>query len=85
MTKFKLNLKERIKTKLFWMEFLLLCSLIFGIAYNIWPAHWLYIATFISWVPVLLVLIVAILFAWIINPIQSLIKKIKEKHKDVVD
>jgi len=74
----KLHLKERIKRPLFWIGFLLAISLTFGIAYNIWQEHWLYIATFIPWIPLIGFFGVALVFAWIINPIRSLIERKKE-------
>jgi len=83
----KLHLKERIKTKLFWIEFLIATSVIFGTAYNIWQDHWLYVATFIPWIPLIGFFAVQLVFAWIVNPIRWVIAKRKKKKEDknVVD
>lgn len=82
----KLHLKERIKRPLFWVGVLIALSVIFGILYNIFGHHWMYIGAILPWGPLTLFAVVGIIFAWIINPIRGLIRKIKEKKKkDVVD
>jgi hypothetical protein len=83
----KLHLKERIKTKIFWIGFLLTSSLFFGIAYNIWSEHWIYVAIFIPWIPLIAFFALQLVFAWIVNPIRWVIEKRKKKKEDenVVD
>ena len=75
----KLNLKERIKGPRFWIGFLLITSVIFGILFRIFDKRWLYIATFIPWIPLILFTAVSMVFAWIINPIRALIERRKNK------
>lgn len=78
----KLNLKQRIKRLLFWVIFLLIISLIFGILFKIFGYHWMYVIALIPWIPLILFIIVGILYAWVINPIRSLIKKKKNKKEE---
>ena len=79
--KFKLNLKERIKRPFFWLWPCLIISVIFAIIYRSseYYAHWAYVGMLICWIYPVLLTIVGIVFAWIINPIRALIKKIKER------
>jgi len=75
----KLNLKERIKRPWFWIGVLLALSVIFGFLYKFIGAEWMYYAAIIPWAPLSLFIVVGIVFAWIINPLRALIKKIKER------
>lgn len=77
----KLDLIKRMKSPYFWVWTLLAISVIFGILFNIFNEHWMYVATFVPWIPIVLFFGVSMVFAWIINPIRALITKIKNKKK----
>jgi len=77
----KLDLLKRMKSPYFWVWTLLAISVIFGVLFRIFDEHWLYVATFIPWIPITLFFAVAMVFAWIINPIRALIQRRKEKKK----
>jgi len=75
----KLNLKERIKRPWFWVTVLIITSVTFGFIHKFTGSDWSYYAAFAPWGLLIPFIIVGIVFAWIINPIRALIKKIKER------
>ena len=77
----KLNLKERIKRPLFWVSVLLITSVVFGFVYKFTGMQWSYYAAIGPWGLLIPFAVVGIVFAWIINPIRSLIQKRKDKKK----
>lgn len=77
----KINFKEIIKLKIFWIITMMAIALTFGILYKIFGSHWLYVSTIISWIPLAAFVIITIAYAWIINPIRKLIEKRKEKKE----
>lgn len=74
----RFNLRNPIN----WMFIFGAISLIFGVLFRIFDQHWMYTAALIPWIPIILFTGIGIIFAWIINPIRALIKKIKEKKKE---
>jgi len=74
-----MNLK--IKNPGFWVAACLIVSIIFGFLYKFTNIDWMYYAAFAPWTLLIVYTVVAIIFAWIINPIRALITKIKEKRK----
>lgn len=79
------RIKKFLSNPINWVWILGGISLVFGILWNIFNAHWLYIAAIIPWVPISLFVVVSIIFAWIINPIRALIRHIKNKKDDADD
>jgi len=75
-----MKLKERIKNITFWLVISLAITLILGIITRITGSDVFLKATIISCIPWVLFIIVAIIFAWIINPIKSFIQKIKDSR-----
>ena len=62
-----------------WAAILALLCVRFGFIFKFTGAHCSYIAAIVPWVPLGLFAVVGIVFAWIVNPIRALIKKIKER------
>ena len=62
-----------------WAVLLMVISVIFGFIYKFTGIHWTYIAAIVPWAPLGLFIVVGIVFAFIINPIRALRKKIKER------
>ena len=75
----KLNLKERIKRPWFWVTVMLITSVVFGFVHKFTGTQWSYYAAFAPWALLIPFAVVGIIFAWIINPLRALIKKIKER------
>ena len=69
-----------LKNPWMWVTLLAVISVIFGFIYKFTGIDWTYTAAFIPWAPIGLFIVVGIVFAWIINPIRALIKKIKDKR-----
>ena len=78
----KFDLKERIKRPWFWVVVLIAISVIFGFVFKFTGARWAYITAIVPWGPLALFIVVGVIFAWIINPIRALIRKIKEKKAE---
>lgn len=76
------RIKKFLSNPINWVWILGGISVVFGILWNIFDAHWLYIAALIPWGPITLFVAVSIIFAWIINPIRALIRYIKNKKDD---
>jgi len=74
-----------LKNPWMWASILVLISVIFGFVFKFTGAHWAYVTALIPWIPLGLFIVVGVIFAWIINPIRRLIKKIKDKKNNVVD
>ena len=68
-----------LKNPWMWASILAVISVIFGFIHKFTGTHWSYVAAFVPWGPVALFAVVGIIYAWIINPIRALIKKIKER------
>ena len=62
-----------------WAVLLLVISVIFGFIHKFTGTHWSYIGAFVPWAPLGLFIVVGIVYAFIINPIRALRKKIKER------
>jgi len=77
----KFNLKEKIKTPRFLGAVLLITSVVFGILFRIFGAHWMYIAAFVPWGLIIPFALVGLVFAFIINPIKRAKEKREEKKK----
>ena len=69
----------RLNNPWMWAVLLMVISVIFGFIHKFTGSDWSYTAAFIPWFPLGLFIVVGIVFAWIINPIRALIKKIKER------
>ena len=69
-----------LKNPFMWGAFLGATSIIFGFIFNATGIHWTYTATWIPWVGIGTLAVVAIVFAFFVNPIKALIKKIKERR-----
>jgi hypothetical protein len=72
-------MKQKIKSPIFWIWVCIIMSLIFGVFFKITNYYEFYVLTLIMWAYPLLFMIIAIVFAWIINPIKYLIKKNKKE------
>ena len=63
-------------TKIGWLMVTVVLGVIFGILANYYP--WCGTAMFISWIYPTLYIVIAIVYAWIINPINELLNKNKK-------
>lgn len=70
-----------VKNSFMWLSILGTISLVFGILFRIFGAHWLYVVATIPWIPIGIFIVVGVIFTWIINPIRRLIQKRKDKEK----
>lgn len=73
------KIKKFLSNPINWLWILGGISVLFGVSFRIFGAHWLYVAAIIPWGPIALYVVVGIVFAWIINPIRMLIQWIKAK------
>jgi len=74
----KLNLKERVKSIMFWVWVSIIITLILGIITRITQSDTMLMATVISCIPWGLFAATSIIYVWVISPIKWLINKFKK-------
>lgn len=71
-----------VKNPWMWLAFMAGTSVIFGFLFKFIGLHWMYVAAFIPWIPIGIFAVVAIVFAFFINPIKMLIEKRKNNKEE---
>jgi len=71
-------LKELLKNKIFWLAISVLIIMISGILYGVFDIVVFGTVFLISLIYPLVLIVIMILFAWIINPLRTWIKRRKE-------
>jgi len=75
----KLNFKKRIINPLFWMLVSGILFVIFGFIHKFSGSEWSYNAVLFTLIYPIIFMVVAMVFAWIVNPIREWIEKRKNK------